>query len=94
MEDSVIEKVLTTIGIETSLLNSKTVFTREETERIFDCSPETLKKFEKRDWIKPNWFKNKKFYTKKDILNCIKIQAPFEIMDDQKNESVTIWDMC
>tara|TARA_R110000868_G_scaffold175781_2_gene413000 strand:- start:4244 stop:4528 length:285 start_codon:yes stop_codon:yes gene_type:complete len=94
MEKTHIEGVLTTIGIETSLLNSKNVFTREETERIFNCSPETLKKFEKREWIKPNWFKNKKFYTRVDILNCIKIQAPFKITDDKKNESATIWDKC
>jgi hypothetical protein len=48
MEKTRIEKVLRTIGIETSLLNSKTVFTREEAERIFNCTPQTLKRFERK----------------------------------------------
>jgi hypothetical protein len=78
MEESLMEHTLKGMGIETSLLYSKSVFTREETERIFNCSHSTLKNFEKRGWIKPNRFKNKNFYTKAGILNCIKIQAPFE----------------
>lgn len=66
------------MGIQTSLLNSKSIFTREETEKIFDCANSTLNNFEKRGWIKPKRFKNKKFYTRAGILNCIKIQAPFQ----------------
>ena len=78
MQELQMEKTLKGMGIETTLLNSKPIFTREETEKIFNCANSTLNNFEKRGWIKPNRFKNKKFYTKADILNCIHIQAPFE----------------
>ena len=63
-----------TIGIHKELLNSKTVFKREETETIFGCTPPTLKSFERRNWITPKKFKNKNYYTNKDIINCIEKQ--------------------
>ena len=37
------EETLKTIGIDVDLLNSKTVFNREETEQIFGCTHQTLK---------------------------------------------------
>ncbi len=93
MKETQMEEVLKTIGIETSLLNSKPVFTREETEKIFNCTHQTLKKFEKRSWIKPNKFKNRNYYTRADIINCIKIQAPFESTNHQIEGLETIWDI-
>lgn len=78
MEKIELEKTLQGMGIETTLLNSKLVFTREETEKIFNCTNSTLKNFERRNWIKPNRFKNKNFYTRAAILNCVNIQAPLE----------------
>ena len=86
MKKTEMEETLKTIGIETSLLNSKLVFTREETEKIFNCSHSTLKSFEKRNWIKPNRFKNRNFYTRAGIMNCIKIQTSFEATSNKIGE--------
>jgi|GEM_PF-4028691 hypothetical protein len=70
------EQTLELLGINTNLLTSKPLFTRLETEKIFGCTPQTLKSFERRELIKPNKFKNKHFYTANEILLCIKKQIP------------------
>jgi len=71
------KEVLETIGVNTELLNSKPVFTREETEEILGCTHQTLKSFERKNWIKPNRFKNRNYYTSDSILTCIHKQIPF-----------------
>ena len=55
------EQTLELLGINTNLLTSKPLFTRLETEKIFGCTPQTLKSFESRELIKPNKFNNKHF---------------------------------
>jgi len=75
------EETLNTIGIATDLLNSKTIFNREETEKIFGCTHQTLKSFERKNWIKPKRFKNRNYYTADDIVACIKTQ--FNISNDK-----------
>jgi hypothetical protein len=70
------EDALKTIGIDVELLNSKSLFNRKETERILSCTHQTLKSFEKRNWIVPKRFKNKHYYTQNSILKCIDIQVP------------------
>jgi len=78
MEDLLMEETMKEMGIETTLLNSKIMFTTSEVIRILNCANSTLNNFEKRGWINSNRFKNKKFYTRASILNCINIQAPLE----------------
>lgn len=70
------EETLKTIGIDVELLNSKMVFDRKETEQILGCTHQTLKSFERRNWIEPRRFKNKHYYTQNSILKCIDIQVP------------------
>jgi hypothetical protein len=76
------EETLNTIGIQTKLLHSKSVFNREETQEIFGCKHQTLKSFEKRNWISPRKFKNRNFYTDNDIIQCIKTQ--FSLSSDKQ----------
>ena len=86
------EETLKTIGIDVDLLNSKTVFNREETEQIFGCTHQTLKSFEKRDWIKPNRFNNKHYYTINSIMECINVQVPIKVKStNQNNEWADMW---
>ena len=70
------EQTLKLLGIKSDLLSSKSIFTRLETEEILGCSHQTLKSFEKKKLIKPRKFKNKNFYTSKEILSCIEKQIP------------------
>ena len=76
------EQTLTLLGIKTDLLTSKPLFTRLETEEIFGCTHQTLKSFEKRNWISPRKFKNRNFYTDNDIIQCIKTQ--FSLSSDKQ----------
>lgn len=75
MEKIELEKTLQGMGIKTTLLNSKRVFNRREAITIFNCTYPTLKRFEKRNWIKPHRYKNRNFYTRDSILNCINLQT-------------------
>jgi hypothetical protein len=68
------EETLNTIGIQTKLLHSKSVFNQEETQEIFGCTHRTLKSFENKKWISPKKFKNRNYYTADDILRCIESQ--------------------
>jgi hypothetical protein len=85
-------EVLETIGVDTELLSSKSLFTREETEKIFNCTHQTLKSFEKREWIKPNRFKNRTFYSTEEILRCIGKQIPLRSKVYQIDEWSGIWE--
>ncbi len=80
MKELQLEKTLEleAMGIETSLLNSKLIFTRDEVIKILACANSTLNNFEKRGWIKSSRFKNKKFYSRACILKCINIQSPLK----------------
>ena len=70
------EHTLELLGIKTDLLTSKPLFTRLETEEIFGCTHQTLKSFERKEFIKPSRFKNKNLYSATEILSCIKKQVP------------------
>ena len=86
------EEALKTIGVDVELLNSKSVFDRRETEQILGCTHQTLKSFERREWIKPNRFKNKHYYTQNSILNCIDIQVPIAVKSTNQNSGWSeIW---
>ncbi len=85
------KELLETIGVNTKLLNSKPVFTREETEQILGCTHQTLKSFERKNWIKPNRFKNRNYYTSDSILICINKQIPIGTSVYQNEEWSGMW---
>lgn len=88
------EQTLQLLGIQTELLTSKPLFTREETEEIFGCTHQTLKSFERRNWIKPSRFKNRNYYSATEILECIKKQVPVPCkISKEELEWDSIWDV-
>ena len=85
-------ETLELLGIRVDLLTSKSLFTREETEEILGCTHQTLKTFERKDWIKPNRFKNRNYYTGNDIITFIRKQIPLSSkISKEELEWVDMW---
>ena len=75
------EQILNTIGIDTELLKSKPIHTRDGVMKILRISHITLRDYEKKNLIQASRFRRKKYYTSKSIMNCIRIHFGLELKE-------------
>tara|TARA_B110000977_G_C10734742_1_gene360506 strand:+ start:297 stop:548 length:252 start_codon:yes stop_codon:yes gene_type:complete len=66
------QKLMNKIGINTELLQSEPLHTREQTLEILGVSPKTLWNYQKSNLIEGTTFKGKRYYSKDAIIDCIK----------------------
>ena len=67
------QELMNKIGINTELLQSEPLHTREQTLEILGVSPKTLWNYQKSNLIEGTTFKGKRYYSKDAIINCVKI---------------------
>lgn len=67
------QEIMNKIGINTELLQSEPLHTREQTLVILGISPKTLWNYQKSNLIEGTTFKGKRYYSKDAIIDCIKI---------------------
>jgi|TARA_B110000238_G_scaffold88966_1_gene97716 hypothetical protein len=67
------QEIMNKIGINTELLQSEPLHTREQTLEILGVSPKTLWNYQKSNLIEGTTFKGKRYYSKDAIIDCIKI---------------------
>ena len=67
------QEIMNKIGINTELLQSEPLHTREQTLEILGASPKTLWNYQKSNLIEGTTFKGKRYYSKDAIINCVKI---------------------
>jgi hypothetical protein len=67
------QELMNKIGINTELLQSEPLHTREQTLVILGVSPKTLWNYQKSNLIEGTTFKGKRYYSKDAIIDCIKI---------------------
>ena len=67
------QELMNKIGINTELLQSEPLHTREQTLEILGVSPKTLWNYQKSNLIEGTTFKGKRYYSKDAIIDCIKI---------------------
>jgi hypothetical protein len=67
------QELMNKIGINTELLQSEPLHTREQTLVILGISPKTLWNYQKSNLIEGTTFKGKRYYSKDAIIDCIKI---------------------
>ena len=67
------QELMNKIGINTELLQSEPLHTREQTLVILGVSPKTLWNYQKSNLIEGTTFKSKRYYSKDAIIDCIKM---------------------
>ena len=67
------QELMNKIGINTELLQSEPLHTREQTLVILGVSPKTLWNYQKSNLIEGTTFKGKRYYSKDAIIDCIKM---------------------
>ena len=67
------QEIMNKIGINTELLQSEPLHTREQTLEILGVSPKTLWNYQKSNLIEGTTFKGKRYYSKDAIIDCIKM---------------------
>jgi len=67
------QELMNKIGINTELLQSEPLHTREQTLVILGISPKTLWNYQKSNLIEGTTFKGKRYYSKDAIIDCIKM---------------------
>ena len=67
------QELLSKIGVNTELLQSEPLHTREQTLEILGVSPKTLWNFQREKLIKGTTFRGRRYYSKDAIIDCIKI---------------------
>jgi hypothetical protein len=67
------QELMNKIGINTELLQSEPLHTREQTLEILGVSPKTLWNYQKSNLIEGTTFKGKRYYSKDAIIDCIKM---------------------
>ena len=82
------QEIMNKIGINTELLQSEPLHTREQTLEILGVSPKTLWNYQKSNLIEGTTFKGKRYYSKDAIIDCIKIH--FNITTSTEFDSM--WD--
>ena len=82
------QEIMNKIGINTELLQSEPLHTREQTLEILGVSPKTLWNYQKSNLIEGTTFRGRRYYPKDAIIQCIKIQ--FNI--NKVTEFDGVWD--
>ena len=67
------QELMNKIGINTELLQSEPLHTREQTLVILGISPKTLWNYQKSNLIEGTTFKGRRYYSKDAIIDCIKM---------------------
>lgn len=82
------QELMNKIGINTELLQSEPLHTREKTLEILGVSPKTLWNYQKSNLIEGITFRGKRYYSKDAIIDCIKIHFDIKL----GSEWDSVWD--
>ena len=82
------QELLSKIGVNTELLQSEPLHTREQTLEILGVSPKILWNFQREKLIKGTTFRGRRYYSKDAIIDCIKIHFDIKI----GSEWDSVWD--